>query len=342
MPLTILDDMTNAAAWQALAPDGVTPSTEISLAIDTTRIPPGNDASSAQITASTAALNHLLRRSLGPVDLTAFDEVRVWINADRLADGTAPRRFYLEMRLGSAAMAPDDPANTWQRYLPVSDVNDWEPVRLTLGDLPAVVRGALTIVQLRCVDASSAFHCNLDDLIAVRDAMIGDVDNALLSSLNGGLILGGAPIPAVLHPAEGALAQAPPYIEILHLDTVYSRDRTDSTRPRGDFNAQGYSLRPPSNAYELYYQVTAVANDRPTQAAMLEFILRTLPARGQWPVNGQALPMETVYIRPINQIGGARTDRLPLFYKVSTRQEVGTATSVLPARSVVVNTDTPP
>ena len=61
--------MTNGGVWTALAPDGVTPSSELSLAIDTTRVPPGNDPSSARISATTKALNHTLRRSLGPVAL---------------------------------------------------------------------------------------------------------------------------------------------------------------------------------------------------------------------------------------------------------------------------------
>lgn len=337
----MLDDMSNVAAWVALAPDGVTPSTELALAADPTRTPPGTDAPSARVTATTDALGHTLRRNLGPVDLTAFDEVRLWVNGDRAADGTALGRFYLEIRLGNAALPPDAPGNPWQRYLPVSDVNGWEPVRLSLGDLPPAVRGALSVIQLRCVDAAPGFHCNLDDLIAVREAMIGDVDGALLTALNGVLRVGGAAVPAVLHPANGVLSQARPYIEVLHFDTLYSRERTDAARVRGDFDAQGYMLRPPSNAYELYYQVSAVADDRPTQAAMLEFILRTLPARGQLPVNGQVLPMESVYVRPINQIGGARNDRLPLFYKISTRQEVGQGTRVRPTKAVTVITDTP-
>jgi len=339
MPLTILDNMTNSAAWQALAPDGVTPSTEISLKIDTTRVPPGNDPSSARISATTNALNHTLRRTLGPVDLTQFDEIRLWIKSDRAADSTALRRFYLEMRLASAALPLNAPNNQWQRYLPVPAIDDWEPVRLTLGDLPAAVRSGLTTIQLRCADASKAFNCNIDDIIAVRDAMIGDVDAALQASLNNILSVSGVKIPAVLHPANGVQSQARPYIEILQYDALYSRERTDSALPRGDFTDQGYSMRPPSNAYELYYQVTAVANDRPTQSAMLEFILRTLPQRGQLEVNGQALPRETVYVQPIDQIGGFRTDQIPLFYKISTRQEVGLSTLVQPTKTVIVNTD---
>jgi hypothetical protein len=208
-----------------------------------------------------------------------------------------------------------------------------------LRDLPAAVRAALTTIQIRCGDSATAFHCNIDDIIAVRSAMIGDVDAALHDSLDGILTVNGGTIPAVLHPANGVQVQARPYIEILHYDVLFSRERTDSTAARGDFTDQGYSLRPPSQAYELFYQVTAVANDRPTQVAMLEFILRTLPSRGQLAVMDYSLPIEAVYVAPINRIGGSRTDQIPLFYKISTRQDVGPSTLVQPAKTVIVSTD---
>jgi hypothetical protein len=339
MPMTVIDPMTNAGLWTALAPDGVTPSTQIALAIDTGLTPPGNDASSALITGSTGALNHTLLRNLGPIDLTQFDDIRFWIYSDRPADGKASRPFYLELRLASAAMALSDPGNTWQRYLPVSQTGRWETVRLTIADLPAAVRGALSILQLRCTDASTAFNCHLDDIIAVREAMIGDVDAALQAGLNSILSVGGNTIPAVLHPANGVLTATPPYIQILHYDAVYSRDRTDSAPARVDFTNQGYSLVPPANAFELYYQVTAVANDRPTQATMLEFVLRTLPPRGMLLVNGTPLPFETIFVQPINRLGGSRNDQIPLFYKISTRQQSGPTTLVTPAKTVSVNTD---
>jgi hypothetical protein len=339
MPVTMLDDMTNTAAWQAFAPDGVSPSSEISLTKDTTRVPTNRDASSGRISATTKALNHTLRRTLGPVDLTNFDEIRFWINSDRTADSTPGRRFYLEIRLASAALLLRDPNNSWQRYLPVAQAGTWDCVRVSLGDLPAAVRGSLNTIQFRCSDASAAFNCNLDDMIAVRDAMIGDVDAALQGQLNNVLMVGGTPIPAILHPANAPQAQARPYIEILQYDALFSRARTESAQTRGDYNDQGYSVRPPSNAFELFYQFTAVANDRPTQTAMLEFILKALPARGQLAVSGYLLPMESIYVCPRNQLGGSRTDQIPLFYKISTRQEVGVASRVQPARTVIVNAD---
>src|SRR6185503_2899713 len=47
---------------------------------------------------------------------------------------------------------------------------------------------------------------------------------------------------------------------------------------------------------------------------------RTLRPRGELIVNGCALPMEMVVIPPRERIGAARTDQIPLFFKVSARQ----------------------
>lgn len=337
MPSITIDSMDDATPWSAFAADGVTPSTELSLVIDTSRPRPGADPSAGLITASSNALNHTLRRSLAALDLSQFSDLRFWIYSSQAADGSANRPFFLEIRLASVALPLSDPGNTWQRYVPISQKGVWEPVRVTINDLPAAVRSAVTEIQLRC--AAVPFQCDLDDIIAVQDAMIADVDAALAALLNGLLVIGAAPVPAVLHPANGTLTQARPYFEITNYDIVYCRERTDSNRPRGDFSDAGYAIRPSTNAYELYYQVTAVADDRATQAQMLEFLLRTLPARGALVVNGAPLPMEAIYVYPFDQLGGVRTDALPIFYKISTRQEVGLQDAVLPVKTVQVTGD---
>lgn len=338
MPSLIVDSMENVALWRALAPDGVTPSTELSLRADSSRARPGT-SSAGLIAGTTNALNHTLRRNFAGLDLRGFDELRLWLYSDTAADGTPAHPFFLEMRMASAALALNDPGNKWQRYLPILQTQTWESVRLNIGDLAGAVRNAVTVMQLRCANASAAFACDISDIIAVRDAMIGDVDIALLALLNNKIVLNGAPVPAVLHQAEGPLGQGRPYFEITQYDLVFSRERTQTARPRGDFTDLGYSIRPPSNAYELYYQVTAVADDRATQTQMLEFMLRALPLRGELVVNNFPLPMETVEVEPEDQIGGFRTDSIPVFYRISTRQEVGAGELVLAARTVIVDGD---
>lgn len=339
MPLIVVDAMDNAEPWRALAPDGVTPSTVLSLTVDRSRARPGA-GSSARIVADTHALNHSCRRAFSnALDLTDFDELRLWLLGSRAADGTPARPFCLEVQLGSAALPPGASGNAWQRFLPVAQAGFWEPTRLSIAELPAAVRRAISVLEVRCVAPGIPFTCNVDDIVAVRDAMITDVDAALLAKLDRLLSINGAAVPAVLHPGSGVLVQQRPYFEITHYDIAYSRERTEAVRPRGDHSNRGYALRQPGNAYELYYQITANADDRLTQSTMLDFVLRRLPPRGEIIVNNYPLPIEAVNVEPANQIGGFRSDRLPLFYRISTRQDVGAGEFAVPARNVIVDTD---
>ena len=292
-----------------------------------------------RVAGSDKARHHSLRRNLAGLDLTNFDELRLWVYADRAADGTPANPFVLELTLGSAALGLDDPANTWARYLPASKPGVWEPVRLTVGDLPAAIRGAVTRMRIRCVADSRPFRWYVDDILAVRERMIADVDAALVARLHNLLTIGGNAVPAVMHPAGGALDQDAPFFHLTHYDIVCSRERASAARPRGDFAEDGYSLRPPSNAYELYYQITAEADDRASQSQMLEFALRALPPFGDLSVNGFLLPIESATVPPFDQVGKLQTDSIPLFYKVLTRQEVGTPDIVSPVQAVTIGGD---
>src|SRR5579871_4329153 len=104
MPQLILDAMIDATQWKALAPDGVTPSTAIQMTNDTTQVRFPTDTSSGKITASVAALNHTLQRALANIDLTTYDDIRLWIQSSRVADSSLASPFFLEMRLASAGM----------------------------------------------------------------------------------------------------------------------------------------------------------------------------------------------------------------------------------------------
>lgn len=339
MPLKEIDALTAVAPWQARSPDGETPSTELSLTVNASTPRPSGPAICARIGASAKALNHSLRRPLNALDLSELDEIRLWINSERTADGSLARPFYLAMRLGSAAVPLDAPANSWQRLLPVAQSRIWRPARLSIDDLPATIRGAVNMIELRCVADGVAFVCNLSGIFAARDAIVTDVDLALLARLDGTLSLGGNTVPALLHTGGGVIAHTRPYFEITHYDILYSPARTEAARPRGDFSDHGFSIEPSSNAYELFYQVTAVADDRPTQSAMLDFALRALTPRGEIMVNNYLLPMESVCVDPVDQIGGFRSDRVPLFYKISARLDAGTRERVVPVKTVTINTE---
>jgi hypothetical protein len=331
--------LNSAVPWLAVAADGVTPSSELSIVIGSSRRRLSADPFAGYVSGTASSLNHSLRRNFVATDLTQFDQLRLWVHSDRRADGSPAHPFFLEMMLASAALGLDDPANTWRRYLPVSQTGVWEPVRLDIGDLDPAIRSAMTQMRLRCINAARPFNCGLDDIIAVRDDMISDVDDALIVRLNNILSVNGNLVPAFMHPAGGVLVQGRPYFEITHYDVVFSHDRTDSTRPRGDFTDKGYTLRPASYAYQLYYQITAEADDRESQSQMLQFVLRAMPPRGELLVNGYLLPIESVAVQPFDEFGNLRTDNVPLYYKVSTRQEVGSAESVVGASTVIIAGD---
>ncbi len=341
MPQQVLDPMDNAAPWSALEPDDATPSTELSLAPDALHFRFGADRRSGRITATTAALDHRLRRSLPNVDLAAFDELRFWLRSDRVADGTAARPFFLELRLASAAMGLDDAANTWHRFLPVTRAESWELVRLSLADLSAAVRGAVNRLQLRCVDASAAFTCYIDDLTAVREAMVADVDAALLERLHERLTINGTQVPAVFHLPELVPAQARPFIRLMHYDVRFAEERTGSVENRGDYSGPGYRLRPPALAYDLYYELDIPTDTRAHQAQILEFVLATLAPRGDLIVNSIPLPLERVEGGAVSAEGERLTDRAAMRYRVATRQEVAPSVPVVPPfQEVVVEADT--
>ncbi|WP_437594117.1 hypothetical protein [Sorangium sp. So ce1000] len=337
MTAAVIETLADPSTWKALAPDGVTPSTEVVLSKDTSRAPPGG-ASSVRVVAGAAALHHSIQCDLGPVDLSKYEELRVLVRSDRAADGSTAAPFFLEMRLGSAALPPGDPANTWKRMTPTSGSRGWELVRLSLSDLDSSVRSALTRVQIRCA-AAVPFAVNLASLIAVHDEMLGDVDGALAALLHERIEISGTLVPAVLHPARGKITATRPYFEILNFDVCFSAERTTSARAPGDFTGDDYRLRPRSFAYELYYQITAVADDRASQTQMLELALRTLRPLGELFVNGYPLPMEMIAIPPRERIGGARTDEIPLYFKILAQQEVGLPEPVRPARTVLVDGD---
>ena len=326
MTQLVVDPMNDASQWSAFGPDGATPSAELTIATDASHVRFGADARSMRVTASTATLDHRIVRTLPDVDLSNLDELRLSIWSNRAASGP----FFLEIRLASATMPLTDAGNTWQRYIPVSDVGAWELVRITLYDLPPTIRGAVNRLQLGVVDASTPFECYFDDLLAVRDEMITDVDAALLGALDKQLTLDGTVIPAVVYVAENPQAQALPYLRLTHYDIQLATERDLRTQVRTDFGANGFQLRPVSVAYDLYYEVDAFADTRAHQARMLEFVLRRLGPTGQVIANGIGLPVEWVPVDPLDVTGHLRNDRPLLHFRVKTRQEVGTPARATP------------
>ncbi|HEY3079209.1 MAG TPA: hypothetical protein VGM69_04820 [Chloroflexota bacterium] len=332
-----VDPMDNPALWPTSAPDGTAPSPELSVAAETGHVRFGADGVSLRLRGTTAALDHRARRDLAGLDLGELDELRFWAQSDRPADGSLARPFFLEVRLASAAMGLADPANGWHRLVPIATANAWELVRLSLADLPAAVRSAVTTLQLRCVDATAPFTLYLDDLLAVREELIADVDAALLARLHGRLTLGGAPVPALISHPENPPTAAIPSIRLTQYGIRLALERMRAVETRSDFTTNGFRTGAAGVPYELFYEIDVFADTRPDKARIAEFVLRTLnPPLGELLVNDVPLPIEWVAVEPMDPINRGRGDRSLLHFKVLTRQETGTPQPARPPYSSIV------
>jgi hypothetical protein len=283
----VVDDLSDIASWRARTPAGA-PSSAIA-------IEPGSvsrlGGPTMKIEATTAAQGHRVERTLGPLDVKASADLEVWVRSDRIADGSDSRPFFLELRLGSAALAIGAPANTWHRLIPVTAPNVWQPVPLALDDLPAAVRGAVTQIRLTVVDASTAFVLHLDRIVAIRDELLGDVDAALLDRLGGKLELDGTPVPAVVEPAQ---APNQPFLRIRNHSVRPAPERSPSGGMRTDYTGQGFSIRPPSVPVDVLYAIDAVADDRADAARLLEFAFAAVVPQATLDVGGRPRTIEWV------------------------------------------------
>jgi hypothetical protein len=335
-----IESMNEASQWSALQSDAVTPSLDFSISNELQVFRFGPDRVSGKVQATTAASGHLLRRSLAPFDLSAYDELRLALRSDRTADGTSSAPFFLELRLGSAALGVDDPANTWKRYLPIGRQNVWENQSVALVDLDPSVRGALSILQLRCVDSSRAFTVYIDDVTASRAEMVADVDAALLARLHEVFELGGSSVPAEVVLAGSSVVPAVPGIRLFHYATQFSNERTNQSESRADFSDEGYRLRGPSVAYDLFYAVEVLATTRADQARILDFVLRSLGPRGVLIVAGDELPLELVAPSELERlrVSGLPGDRPLVYFRVLARQQSSSTRQVGSVQQVLVET----
>lgn len=336
MSSLLVEPMDDAARWTAVGSDGVTPSTEIAVNDEQDVVGYGVDGRSARVTGSTLAAGHALRRTIAPVDVSDQAELRLSIRADRQA-GAAGAPFYLELRLGSAALPLTDPANTWHRLLPVRTKRTWETIRLSLDDLTPTVAGALTQLQLRCVDASAPFTAYLDDLIAVRPQMLADADRALEQRL-AGITVGGA-VATVAVRADAQAVPAAPALDIVHFDLRFAPDRVRDQNRLRDFTEHGARLVPLGDPYYVDYAVTPFAADRAAQAALVEAAVDRLSPFDELTVDGERLPFELIWIVGRDRIGGAAGDVPVLFYRVGVRRPTVAGSPVREVRELYIEAD---
>jgi hypothetical protein len=332
----VVEAMESAPQWAALRADGSGPSSEFTMQNDSTVVGYGPDGVSAQVTATTGALGHLLRRTIAPLDISACSELRLSLRANRRA-GAGGGPFFLELKLGSAARPVTDPGNAWHRLLPVRTPHRWETVRMGIDDLDPAVSGALTQIQLRCVDAAVPLTAHLDDLVAVRPQLLADTDRALQTRLSG-ITVGGSPVTVTVR-AAGQLLPSAPALDVVHFDTRFAPDRiTDGERVVA-YTADGTRVAPFGAPFDLDYAISPVAQNRTVQAALIEAVLDRLTPLDELSVDGERLPVELVRLPGEDRIGGAPGEVPVLLFRVGARRAMAGGGLVREVREPRIDSD---
>jgi hypothetical protein len=311
MTSRIVDSMNDAAPWTALAPDGVSASTQVTMVADPHTAGWGPDGVSARITAGAGAGGHRLQRTFAPVNLSEFTELRLSIKTHSAPGGG----LVLEVRFASAAVAFDDPANGWHRLIPTQARRGWTGVRMSLDDLPAAVANAVTGIRLRCLAAPFVVH--VDDVIVVRPRPLADADAALLAALDG-IKLGAQPVVAAIRTPAQPLPAAPA-VDIEQFDIRYAPGRVIDAPVFRDHTVDGHRDGVAGTPFDLDYAIRPVAADRATQAELLEAVLDRVPAAGELVIDGDRAPIELLGLAGSDRIGGAVGEPPVLVYRVGVR-----------------------
>jgi len=156
----------------------------LQVAVDTQKLF-GEDMTSNRLTAQSGALNAFAEFIPGaPLNLSDFDELRFWVRANRKADGSRSKPFYLEF---SYTDANDTPGEEHHWFVPVNRAGAWEQRRIGIQDDR---RSAITRFRLRCL-TDLPFTCYIGELLAVREEMLEDLEQALVTQLDSQLALPG-------------------------------------------------------------------------------------------------------------------------------------------------------
>jgi hypothetical protein len=331
MSRVVLDDFGTVAPWRARTAGGG-PSTAIRIEPGTARrLGPGT----ARFAADAGAAGHRLERTIAAADLTAQTDLQIWILADRAADGTEGHPFFLELRLGSATAPASTGPGSWHRLLPIAAAGGWLCVPVSLGDLPPAVRSAVSEIRFTCVDGRP-FSAHLDAIAAVRDEMLVDVEEALVRLLGDRLRIDGALVPGVIVPA--ATLPDEPYLRISNIGIRPAPERSATVPTRSDYTQTGFSLRPPTVAYDLTYSIRPVAADRAPIARMLDFVLGEIAPSSTLVVNDRPLAID--WAEPPAAPSGAPDDfAVHLTVSAQRRSTAGYERAVPPFNLVEVEVD---
>jgi hypothetical protein len=112
----------------------------------------------------------------GPVDLSVFDELRFWVKADQTAEGTSDAPFWLELSYHDVGDAVNE-EHRW--FVPVNAADTWEQRRV---GIESDRRSAIDRFRFTVLDDRS-FSIDVDELLAVHELMLTDVEAALVDRI---------------------------------------------------------------------------------------------------------------------------------------------------------------
>lgn len=331
MPTLQIDSFDSEAPWQALTPAD-TPSSGIVFALDGPGPALPANGQSLRVTIAATATGHRIQRTIPATDLALFPEVRMWCRGERLAGGSAGSAapFFLEMRLGSAALPVGAPGNDWHRRLPIEPGARWSPVRMVLDDLPVAVRGAVTQLALFVLPGAGSLTVWVDDLRAADPQMVVDADAALVAALDGRLSIGGTPVPAVLD-VPGVAAPVGPFIGIVHYAMTLADTLGGQPQRSADYTVIGHRIYPAPEIWQLHYRIDCTGDSADGQATIVDFVSTTLGMRGVLEIGGVAHRIER--LRDIEPCDAQAAGPL-LRYRVTVARQRAGGVAVQPVGDV--------
>ena len=143
----------------------------LDVAVDTA-VTIGESTGSNRFRANGAANQTVVFTPAVPLDLSTVDELRFWIRSSRAADGSDERPFYLEFAYTDAGDTPTD-VHRW--FMAINRQGAWEQRRIGIENDR---RSQVSSLEFRCL-SDAPFSCNVDEILAVRDELVSDVERAL-------------------------------------------------------------------------------------------------------------------------------------------------------------------
>ncbi|KAM3090242.1 hypothetical protein ACKFKG_30085 [Phormidesmis sp. 146-35] len=137
----------------------------------------GEAIASNKLVASSAVNQFAEFVLVSPINLSSFEELRFWTFASQAADGSIAKPFYLEF---SYVDANDAPGEEHRWLVPINQVDVWDQTRI---GIQSDRRSAITRLRFRVL-TDFAFSLQIAQLLAVREEMLVDVEDALIQRLN--------------------------------------------------------------------------------------------------------------------------------------------------------------